>query len=109
MKGTNPMTEGCLMIKLEPGNVLLKPSQRKQLMGWLRRSLRLGERLGNFLLTITFRRVGKMFDIRANVSDSYGSFSCHFRRHDWRTALREMIRTLSIRLHDQCLRRAMPA
>ena len=30
----------CPMIKLEAGNVLLKPSQRKQLMSWLRRSLR---------------------------------------------------------------------
>ena len=36
------------MIKLDLGNVLLKPSHRKQLMSWLRRSLRLGERLGDY-------------------------------------------------------------
>ena len=53
----------CPMIKLEPGNVLLKPSQRKQLMTWLRRSLRLGERLGNFVLTITMQRSGRFYEM----------------------------------------------
>ena len=103
------MTEGCLMIKLDPGNVLLKPSHRRQLMTWLRRSLKLGSRLGNFALKITLRRSGKMFDVRANVSDSRGAFDCHARRHDWRTAMRLLVQTVTSRLHQQCLRRPATA
>ena len=34
------------MIKLDAGNVPLKPSHRRQLMTWLKRSLRLGQQLG---------------------------------------------------------------
>ena len=43
------------MIKLEAGNVLLKPSHRKQMMAWFRRAQRLGSRLGQFILTITMQ------------------------------------------------------
>ena len=56
------------MIKLDSGNVLLKPSQRRQLMAWLRRSLKLGERLGNFVLTISMWRSGRQFELRAERS-----------------------------------------
>ena len=51
------------MIQLDAGNVLLKPSQRKQLLSWLRRSLRLGQRLGDFALKITLRHVGKAYEV----------------------------------------------
>lgn len=91
------------MIKLDAGNVLLKPSQRKQLMSWLRRSLRLGERLGNFFLTITLRRVGRQFEARAEVTDSAGAFDCRVRRSDWRGTLRDLTRALVVGLHQQCL------
>ena len=94
------------MIKLDAGNVLLKPSQRRQLMTWLRRSQRLGERLGNFVLSITIRRVGRFFEVRAAVSDSLGSFDCRSKRHDWETAVRALVRSLTLRLHQQCLTRA---
>jgi hypothetical protein len=89
------------MIKLDLGNVLLKPSQRKQLMGWLRRALRLGERVGNFVLIIRMQRKGRNIDVRANVHDSAGDFGVHTRQQDWRSALRKMVWILSTKLHDQ--------
>ena len=46
------------MIELDVGNVLLKPSHRRQLSALLRSSLRLGRQLGAFDLTITMRRAG---------------------------------------------------
>ena len=97
------------MIKLEAGNVLLKPSHRKQLMGWLRRTVRMGSRLGNFVMTISLKRVGKMFDVRASVSDACGGFDCHSRRHDFRTAFRNLVRAITLRLHEQCLHRTAAA
>jgi len=100
------MPEDCHMIKLDAGNVLLKPSHRRQLMTCLRRSLRLGSRLGDFALTLTLRRVGRMYDLRASVNGAAVSFACHARRHDWRTALRDLARNLVNRLHGQCLQRA---
>jgi hypothetical protein len=93
------------MIKLDAGNVLLKPSHRRQLMTGLRRSLRLGNRLGDFVLTITMRRRGRVYDVRASVIDACGSFNCHTRRYDWRTAVRDLARSLATRLHRQCLQR----
>ena len=94
------------MIKLDAGNVLLKPSHRRQLMAWLRRSLRLGNRLGDFVLTITLKKCGRIYDVRASVNDACGSFNCHARRYDWRTAVRDLSRLLATRLHRQCLQRS---
>jgi hypothetical protein len=54
------------MIKLDAGNVLLKPSHRRQLMTALRRCMRIGERLGNFVLSITMRRCGRALELRAS-------------------------------------------
>src|SRR2546423_1301913 len=99
----------CLMIKLDAGNVLLKPSQRKQLMTWLRRSLRLGDRLGDFVLKIKFHRVGKQYEVRADVHDSAGDFGCRSRQTHWRDAIRDLARKLVNRLHDQWVRRAVLA
>jgi hypothetical protein len=93
------------MMELNSGNVLLKPSLRRQLMSWLRRSLRLGQRLGNFVLKITLKKVGRSYDVTASVRDSAGQFRCHTRRHDLRDAFRELARGLSVRLHGQCLSR----
>ena len=97
------------MIKLNEGNVLLKPSQRRQLMGWLKRSSRFGQRLGDFMLTITLQRCGNMYEVRASVHDAAGDFDCRSRRTDWRNALRELTHNLSNRLHDQCLQRPAAA
>ncbi len=95
------------MIKLEAGNVLLKPSQRKQVMAWLKRSLRLGERLGNFMLTLVLHRTGKQVEVQAQVHDSAGDFTCRIRRTDWKNALRDVCRLISVRLHDQRLGRVV--
>jgi hypothetical protein len=89
------------MIKLDLGNVLLKPSQRKQLMACLRRTMRLGDRLGNFVLTLRLNRVGRHLDVRADVHDSAGDFAVHMRDSNFRTAVRKLVRTLSTRIHDQ--------
>src|SRR5688500_10618267 len=97
------------MIKLDLGNVLLKPSHRKQLMTWLRRSLRLGERLRDFLLSISLRRSGRAYEAHASVKDRAGDFGVRSRKQDWREAFRDLIKTLTLRLHDQCLRRALSA
>ena len=70
------------MIKLEPGNVLLKPSSRRQFMGWLRRAARLGQRLGNFNLKITLSRVGNQLQAVAAVRDKAGDFTCRTRQRD---------------------------
>ena len=91
------------MIKLDSGNVLLKPSQRRQLMAWLRRSLKLGNRLGNFVLEITMWRSGRQFELKAAVHDTAGEFDCRVRRNDWRDALRDLVRSLCRRLQGQRL------
>ena len=97
------------MIKLDAGNVLLKPSQRRQLMSWLKRALHLGKRLGDFVLHITVRRSGRFYDVRANVHDRAGDFRCRMRRHDIQQAFREMARRVAVRLHDQMLARSVAA
>ncbi len=89
------------MIKLDFGNVLLKPTQKKQLMAHLRRALKLGEKVGNFFLTLRFTRHGKDVDVHADVRDKAGQFKLHSRHHTWRSALRKMVWQLSSRLHDQ--------
>jgi hypothetical protein len=91
------------MIKLDAGNVLLKPSHRKQLMAWLRRAIRMGSRLGQFALTITLHRSGRQYEARASVHDSAGDFVCRSRQTDWRNAMRELVHNLVQRLHEQWL------
>jgi hypothetical protein len=95
------------MIKLEAGNVLLKPSHKRQLMSWLRRALRIGSRLGGFTLLITMRRSGRQCEVRAHVHDTAGDFVCRSRRHEWRDAVRDLVRSLVNRLHAQQLGRAL--
>lgn len=95
------------MINLDLGNVLLKPSHRRQLMSWLRRCLRLGQRLGDFVLTLSIRRQGRVYELRGDVHDRAGDFACRARAHDWRGALRDLVKTMTQRLHDQCVRRRL--
>ncbi len=94
------------MIKLDAGNVMLKPSHRRQLMTWLKRSLRLGQQLGDFVLSITLRRAGRPYEARATVHDTAGDFACRVRRADVRDAFRELARRVTSRLHAQHLHRA---
>jgi hypothetical protein len=95
------------VIALDCGNVLLKPSHRRQIHSHLRRITRLGQRLGNFVLNLTLRREGRSCIMSAQVRDSAGSFTCRSRRQTWRDALREMIRLLSSQLHRQRLQAAV--
>ena len=89
------------MIQLHSGNVLLKPSHRRQLMTWLRRATRLGQRLGNFVLQISMKRIGKMYEVICAVRDSVGSFQVRMKRHDWRDAARNLSRMICVRLQGQ--------
>ena len=91
------------MIKLEAGNVLLKPSSRRQLMGWLKRPARIGQRLGNFDLTITLYRVGNQLEAVASCRDKAGDFTCRCRQRDVRYAMRDLIRRVTAQLHLQSL------
>ena len=91
------------MIKLEPGNVLLKPSSRRQFMGWLKRVARLGQRLGNFDLRITLSRVGNQLQAVAACRDRAGEFTCRTRQRDIHYVMRELIRRITAQLHLQSL------
>jgi len=91
------------MITLAARNVLLKPSHRRQLMAWLKRSVRLGRRLGNFALTITIRRSGQCYEARADVRAVAGDFTCRTRGRDVLPACRDLAHTLSRLLHQQRL------
>jgi len=91
------------MVKLDAGNVLLKPSQRRQLMSWLKRAMHLGKRIGDFLLTIKLKRQGRLYDVRATVHDAVGDFKLGSRSSDCREAFRTLCRKLAVKLHDQAL------
>ena len=98
------------MIKLHAGNVLLKPSQRRQISSLLRRCVRLGKRLGDFAMDIFMRRSGRFYELRAAVHDRVGDFACRSRQNNWQDALRDLARSLTQRLHAQRLSRgAVPA
>ena len=91
------------MIKLQPGNCAIKPSQRRQLLSWLKRAAHLGERVGDFILTITVRRSRRAYEMIASVHDAAGDFACRTRGRTWRDVCRELVRTLTSRLHHQRL------
>jgi len=95
------------MFTLNSGNVLLKPSHRRQVTSWLRRAFRLGQRLGKFALTISMQRVGKFYEVRATVQDAAGTLNCRCRRHDWRDAMRELVQQLTRWLHGQQFKQAI--
>jgi hypothetical protein len=91
------------MVKLNAGNVLLKPSHRRQLMAWLKRSQKLGQQIGNFLLTINMHRSGRMTEVTALVHHSVGNYSCRVRGSQWHDAMRQIVRLLSSHLSAQRL------
>lgn len=88
------------MLKLDAGNVLLKPSHRRQLMSWLKRASRLGQRMGNLVISITMHRIGRLIEIRADVADGTGTVAFRSRQHDWKNAARELARMVTTHLHD---------
>jgi len=76
-------------------------------MGWMKRTQKLGQRVGDFAVSISMERRGRQTVVWAKVTDRAGGFDCHSRQHDWRDAVREVIRDLSHRLADQRNRLAM--
>lgn len=91
------------MIKLDSGNVLLKPSNKRQLMAWLKRAQKLGDRLGKFVLTVSLHRSGKTIEAIASVTSSAGRFDLRARQHEWKDAIRQLIHSLSSMLSMQRL------
>ena len=87
------------MVKLHAGNCLLKPSQRRQLNTWLKRAVQLGQRIGDFLLTITVRRVGSRYEMHTHVHDAAGDFTYRTRGQTWRDVCRDTARRISVALH----------
>ena len=78
-------------------------SHRRQLMASLRRALRIGERMGDFVVNINLRRRGRCIEMLADVRDPRGEFQCRSKQSDWRSTCRDMGRTLSNRLHDHSI------
>jgi hypothetical protein len=91
------------MIKLDSGNVLLKPSHKRQLLAWLKRAQRLGDRLGKFVLTVSLHRTGKNIEATASVSSSAGRFDLKARQHEWKHTIKQLIHSLSSALSMQRL------
>ena len=92
------------MMELVSLNVPLRGVHRKQIMAWLRRSLKLGRQIGNFVLKMTIQRSGKSFEVRAQVSDGAGEFTCRS-KGDLMDACREVTHKLNLQLHKQRLQR----
>lgn len=88
------------MLTLDSGNVLLKPVHKKQLHARLKRITRLGERLGQFFLKITFRRSGKHVQITAQGYDRFGPFSLKSKAADWNHALHSLIQEMVSLVHQ---------
>lgn len=95
------------MLKLDAGNVLLKPSHRRQLMAWLKRAMRFVERMGDLSISINMRRMGRFTEVRADVAGNGGVTAFRSRQSDWRDAARDLIRVLTTHLHDRMIHRPM--
>ncbi len=95
------------MITLDAGNVLLKPTQKKQLMSRLKRVIRIGDRLGDFVMKLSMRRTGRHVEMTANVHDRLGDFTLRSRGQNWIDALYQMVRALTSRIHQHALQRAI--
>lgn len=94
------------MITLDAGNVLLKPIQKKQLMSRLKRSIRLGDRLGNFVMNLKLRRSGKHVEMTARGKDRFGEFGARARGSTWMDAIHAIVREIVRELHSHAIRRA---
>ena len=94
------------MIQLNTENVLLKPSQRRQITAWLKRAVKYGQRLGAFTLNLTLLRHGRHCEVRADVKCDGETFHYHNRGSDWRDAMHQMVQILVARLHSQWVMRS---
>lgn len=94
------------MITLDAGNVLLKPTQKKQVLARLKRAIRLGDRIGDFVMKITMRRTGKHVEMTADVKDRFGNFSMRSKGQNWIDALHAIVREVFREIHNHTVRRA---
>ena len=94
------------MLRLIEGNVQLKPSHRRQLMTCLKRIQKLGQRLGDFVLTLSLHRAGRVLEVKAMVHDSVGDFEYRLRKQDWRRTLQDLARALYSKVNAQFLNQA---
>jgi hypothetical protein len=94
------------MITLDAGNVLLKPVQKKQILARLKRAIRLGDRIGDFVMNIKMRRTGKHVEMTADVRDKFGNFSMRTRGQSWIDALHAIVRDVFREIHNHTIRRA---
>lgn len=92
-------------VKIESDNVHLQTSHRKHLMASLRRAIAIGSKLGQFVLNINIRRVGRFYELRADVHDARGEFGCKARASALKSAWRELVRDIHARVHAQRLQR----
>lgn len=93
------------MIQLHLVNVLLSPRQRRQFMAWLRRASRLGQLVGDCVMEITMRRVGRTYELAARVHDAAGDFACRSRQTDSRLAMRDLAAAIATRVHQHRVER----
>jgi hypothetical protein len=91
------------MISLTAANVSLKPSQKKQLLSRLRRAIRLGERLGQFVLRITVKGCGRHMEVVAKGRDKGGEFQFRARQLTLADCMKTIVRTIVQRVHDSML------
>jgi len=70
-------------------------------MNGLKRALRLNQRLGDLMISISMRRTGRLVEMKADVSNRRGVVGFRARQHDWRDAARELARMLTAHLHDR--------
>ncbi len=101
--------KGCTMLKLDSGNVLLKPSHRRQLMSWLKRAIRFGQahrKSRHFNHHAPWSQ--RVIEVRADVADQMGTVAFRSRQNDWKHAARELVRMITSYLHDRMVHR-LPA
>jgi hypothetical protein len=97
------------MFKLDSGAVLLKPSHRRQLMTWIKRAIRIGERSNNFSLSISMTRIGRLVEVQADVAQGRNTARFRSRKPDWRDAARELSKAVTLHLHDSQFHRLSAA
>ena len=97
------------MVKLDASNVLLKPSHRRQIQGWLRRPVKMGQQVGDLSIQISLKRIGRACEAQAQVHDKAGNFDCRCRGQHWRDVGRDLAHKIGGYLHGQRLELARVA
>lgn len=89
------------MIELVSNNVVLKGSHRRQILAWLRRTLHLGERLGDFAMKVTIQRSAGKYEVKAQIHDQAGDVTCRARGQELMETCRNLVHQLSMSVRSQ--------